>query len=264
MLVLQDFNDVDIIDIINPVKIIHDVELSMKNAELPFIKDMFNNIAPMYDFLNRLLSLKRDVKWRRKMVAALDTPSDGASFLDVACGTGDVIFEIYSQKGISSKVVGLDFSKNMLDISNEKIRKSDYGKTSLICGNALTLPFADAEFDGLTIAFGIRNIMDKEKALAEFFRCLKPGASLAILELTAPENVVLNHLYMLYFEKILPKIGGFFSKNIDAYSYLPQSVLKFPKNSKFVDMIRSVGFENAGWEQLTLGICTLFKARKPL
>ncbi|WP_035276887.1 bifunctional demethylmenaquinone methyltransferase/2-methoxy-6-polyprenyl-1,4-benzoquinol methylase UbiE [Desulforegula conservatrix] len=236
----------------------------MKNAELPFIKDMFNNIAPMYDFLNRLLSLKRDVKWRRKMVASLDTPHGGASFLDVACGTGDVLFEIYRQKGISSKVTGLDFSKNMLDISNDKIRKSAYGKTSLICGNALTLPFADGEFDGLTIAFGIRNIIDKKTALLEFFRCLKPGGSLAILELTAPENVFLHHLYMLYFEKVLPEIGGFFSKNIDAYSYLPQSVLKFPKNSEFAATIENSGFEKVCWEQLTLGVCTLFKARKPL
>jgi len=236
----------------------------MKNTELPFIKDMFNNIAPMYDFLNRLLSLKRDVKWRRKMVESLDTTPGKASFLDVACGTGDVIFEIYRQKGSLSKVTGLDFSKKMLDISNDKIRKSAHVKTSLICGNALTLPFADAEFDGLTIAFGIRNIMDKETAIAEFFRCLKPGGSLAILELTAPENIFLKYLYMLYFEKILPEIGGFFSKNMDAYSYLPQSVLKFPKNSEFAGSIRNTGFEKVCWEQLTLGICTLFKARKPL
>lgn len=263
MLVFTDFNTVDIIDIINPVKIIHDVELSMKNAELPFIKDMFNNIAPMYDFLNRLLSLKRDVIWRRKMVSSLISDSEVAAFLDVACGTGDVIIEIFRQKGFGSKVVGLDFSRNMLDISKEKLKSKKFGKTILVCGDALALPFADSEFDGLTIAFGIRNIMDKEKALAEFFRCLKPGGHLAILELTAPDNIFLNHLYMLYFEKALPKIGGFFSKNMHAYSYLPQSVLKFPKNRIFAETIKNAGFENVGWNQLTMGICTLFKAQKP-
>lgn len=234
----------------------------MKNAELPFIKDMFNNIAPMYDFLNRLLSVRRDVKWRRRMVASLDT-GEASSFLDVACGTGDVIFEIYRQKGASSRVTGLDFSKNMLDISDSKIKRSSFGKTVLICGDALSLPFEDSEFHGLTIAFGIRNIMDKEKALSEFYRCLKPGGSLAILELTAPENTFLNFLYMLYFEKILPEIGGFFSKNMDAYSYLPQSVLKFPKNAVFAETIKKSGFEKVSWEKLTLGICTLFMARKP-
>lgn len=246
------------------MKIIQDLKLSMNNAELPFIKDMFNNIAPMYDFLNRLLSLKRDVKWRQKMVASLETSHQEASFLDVACGTGDVIFEIYRQKGHSAKVTGLDFSGNMLDISNSKIKKSPYRQTVLICGNALCLPFADSEFDGITIAFGIRNIMDKKKVLSEFERCLKPGGNLAILELTAPENTFLNFLYMLYFEKLLPRIGGFFSKNIHAYSYLPQSVLNFPKNKHFAGLMEKAGFEKVCWEQLTLGICTLFKARKPL
>lgn len=236
----------------------------MNNAELPFIKDMFNNIAPKYDFLNRLLSLRRDVKWRRKMVASLEASGKGASFLDVACGTGDVIFEIYRQKGSSAKVTGLDFSGKMLEISASKIKKSPYGQTVLVCGNALSLPFEDSEFDGITIAFGIRNIMDREKVLSEFERCLKPGGSLAVLELTAPENTFLNFLYMLYFEKLLPLIGGFFSRNIHAYSYLPQSVLKFPKSIFFAGMIKNAGFERVGWENLTLGICTLFTARKPL
>lgn len=234
----------------------------MKNAELPFIKDMFNNIAPMYDFLNRLLSLRRDVAWRRRMVASL-AAKEGSSFLDVACGTGDVIFEIYRQKGVCSMVTGLDFSKNMLDISDVKLKNSPVPETPLICGDALNLPFGDSEFDGITIAFGIRNIMDKEKAVSEFSRCLKPGGSLAILELTAPENTFLNFLYMFYFEKVLPRIGGFFSRNLEAYSYLPQSVLKFPKNQDFAETIRISGFEKIRWERLTLGICTLFTARKP-
>ncbi len=237
----------------------------MKNTELPFIKDMFNNIAYRYDFLNRLLSARRDVKWRRRMVKTLETGNDRPFFLDVACGTGDVMLEIFRQKGRSVNVVGLDFSRKMLEISAVKISSAALEKNAaLVCGDALCLPFDDANFNAITIAFGIRNIADKKTALAEFFRCLKPGGSLAVLELTNPENRMLQFLYMLYFGKILPEIGRLFSKNTHAYSYLPESVIKFHKNRDFAGIIRDAGFDCVVWESLTTGICTLFKAKKPL
>jgi demethylmenaquinone methyltransferase/2-methoxy-6-polyprenyl-1,4-benzoquinol methylase len=207
--------------------------------ELAFIKDMFDGIARRYDLLNRLLSLRQDVFWRRKMVASLNLkPKD--TVLDVACGTGDVILEILKQQKDIGHIVGLDFSIPMLQIAGEKIKPEICnGSVSLIAGNGLYPPFPAGSFNALTIAFGIRNIIDRKRALTVFNDCLKTGGTLAVLELTTPENKILQSLYFLYFTRLLPKIGALFSKHLSAYSYLPESVLHFPRASDFAEMMTS-------------------------
>lgn len=229
----------------------------MNKGELPFVKEMFDNIAPKYDLLNRLLSMRQDVYWRSKMVSEMTIPKDG-KILDAACGTGDVIIEITKQKGERASVVGLDFAPSMLAIAGEKTGSFD----NLIAGDALDLPFKKGCFDAVTMAFGIRNIMDKPKALNAFHTLLKKGGMILILELTTPEPGTLLSFYLFYFKKLLPLIGRYFSKHSFAYQYLPESVMKFPTPDAFSGLIRSAGFSNVRYKKMTFGIVTLFIAAK--
>lgn len=232
--------------------------------ELEFIKEMFDAIAPRYDFLNRLLSLRQDIYWRRYMITALHLPQ-APVILDVACGTGDVLVEITDQRPNPQLVVGADFAPQMLVLAKEKlIRKHLDGRVHLLAGNGLALPFPPGIFDAVTIAFGIRNIMDRESALAGFFDCLKPGGKLAVLELATPSHPFFLSLYLFYFSRILPLIGAFFSKHLKAYNYLPASVLNFPPPKEFAAIMKQAGFAGIRWRQLTFGIATLYIGQKPL
>ena len=236
----------------------------MNNVELPFIREMFDAIAPKYDFLNRSLSLFQDVIWRRRAISSLGLGSgEGKKVLDVACGTCDMALEALHQTKGRVKVVATDFSYNMLTLGREKVEKEPLGKEiSLVQGNGLSLPGRDNTYDAVTIAFGIRNIMDRKGALKEFFRCLKPGGRVAVLELTTPAEGVLRDFYLLYFQRVLPLIGGVFSKNRGAYTYLPHSVLNFPSRKAFEAIMEEVGFEGVSSRPMTFGIVTLFVGRK--
>ncbi|MDM8526424.1 ubiquinone/menaquinone biosynthesis methyltransferase [Desulfococcaceae bacterium HSG8] len=230
----------------------------MNNKELPFIRDMFDSIASRYDLLNRLLSLRQDVRWRKAMVSAMEIPETG-NVLDVACGTCDVPLEIRQQKGDGVAVFGIDFSQAMLVHAKEKTRASG---THLIAGNAFHPPFRKDIFDAVTIAFGIRNIRDKLSVLKIFHDHLKTGGMLLVLELATPPQGFILSLYLLYFKKILPHIGWLFSKNLKAYQYLPDSVIHFPAPDEFADIMRSAGFSRVRWRKLTLGIATLYAGYK--
>jgi len=231
--------------------------------EPSFIKDMFNHIAPRYDFLNRLLSLRRDVYWRREMAAALTVPESGR-VLDVACGTGDVMIELMHQEKAGKHIIGLDFAPEMIGVARRKLHaRAAICRTDLLAGNGLSLPFLPGTFDAITIAFGIRNIMDRKAALREFFTHLKPGGHLAVLELSTPRPRFLKYLYAVYFERILPAIGGFFSSNRMAYRYLPASVIRFPEPETFAGLMKSAGFKDICWRRLTLGLATLHIGVKP-
>lgn len=241
-------------------KLIRMAVLSMKKKEIPFVQSMFDTIAPRYDFLNRLLSLRQDTLWRRKTVHALALPRKG-QVLDVACGTADVAMEVLRQHS-DARVTGLDFSEKMLEIGREKIRAAGMEASIMLqAGNALALPFGEGTFDAITIAFGIRNIQDREKALQEFFRCLKPGGRLAVLELATPPEGFLRRLYLLYFQTLLPFIGGLFSSNF-AYRYLPDSVLAFPRPAAFSRILEETGFKSVSYKALTLGVATLYTGKK--
>jgi len=231
------------------------------NKELDFVKDMFDRIAPKYDFLNRLLSMRQDIVWRTQMVKAANLPKD-SKVLDVACGTCDVAIEINSYLRTQTSVCGLDFSFGMLRLGKKKLIKKNINNIALLNADALFLPFQQNIFDGVFIAFGIRNIMDRQRAVKEFFNILKSGGRLAVLELTTPEKGILRSLYLLYFQKILPIIGSFFSKDKNAYSYLPDSVLKFPSPIEFSKTMKTAGFKDIRFKQMTFGIVTLFVGHK--
>jgi demethylmenaquinone methyltransferase/2-methoxy-6-polyprenyl-1,4-benzoquinol methylase len=202
------------------------------------------------------------VSWRRKAVKSLELDHKNPKILDMACGTCDIGLEILRQNN-SAHITGADFSWEMLKFSKKKIRlKNKSENFSLISSNALFSPFKNEIFDGITIAFGIRNIVNRQKALENFYLSLKKGGKIAVLELTTPENRFLKTLYLLYFLKILPFIGGLFSKNYHAYSYLPESVINFPSSGEFLKIMEKAGFKNVEYKNFTFGICTLFTGEK--
>ena len=237
--------------------------LSTKSDELPFVRDMFERIAPRYDFLNRLLSLRRDVVWRRALIRSLQL-KHGARVLDAACGTGDVALALIQDSLNNVQVIGADFALSMLFLADKKIRSSRRrGSICLVAADVLQLPFGEASFDAVTIAFGIRNIQNRSQALKSFFERLKPGGRLAILELTTPPAGLLRRAYLFYFNRFLPLIGRFFSRHHFAYAYLPDSVAHFPSAPGFADLMRRAGFSKVRFRLLSLGIATLFVGDKP-
>ncbi len=239
----------------------HIRRLSTNKMKPDAISAMFDHIAPKYDFLNRLLSLRRDVYWRREMVRALEIPAGGA-VLDVACGTGDVMIEVMRRKP-DVRVYGIDISKKMLQIGYQKAGAGNPGaRAAFFAADALHPPFPPDSMHAVTIAFGIRNIQDRSGALANFREILKPGGTLAVLELNTPSRGLLRSLYLLYFQKILPGIGGLFSKNTGAYQYLPASVLNFPPPEVFAAQMRDAGFRDIAWKSLSAGIATLYVGQK--
>ena len=235
----------------------------MNGKELDFVRPMFDEIAPKYDFLNRLLSLRQDVIWRRKLVRALNIP-DAGRILDVACGTGDVVLEVCAQRK-TVLACGLDFSSSMLGIARTKAAGPDLQakkRAVFLAGNGLELPFSDDCFDALTIAFGIRNIVNRQAALEEFYRVLRPGGRIGILELATPGPGFVRTLYLFYFTRLLPAIGRLFSRHGHAYRYLPESVLRFPRPPVFAAMIADAGFSGVKYMPLTFGIATLYTGKK--
>ena len=223
------------------------------------VEDMFDNIAPKYDLLNHVLSMKIDVLWRNKLVKMLskDKPE---LVLEVATGTGDLAITV--QKGTGADVVGLDLSQQMLNVGIEKIRKQNLdGKISMQKGDAEQLPFEDNKFDGVTVAFGVRNFENLEKGLLELRRVVKENKSIYILEFSKVEGF-LGPFYMFYFKNILPAIGRLVSKDNRAYTYLPDSVNAFPFGEKMKNILLKTGFKKVEYTKLSLGIATIYKATK--
>lgn len=236
--------------------------MSMRRNELNFVRDMFDRIAPHYDFLNRLLSLRQDIYWRKTLVSSLDLVN-GARVLDTACGTADVGIEIKRQFGARVNVVGIDFAPKMLRLAKPKLEHMTGGpQIGLAAADAFDLPFQPAGFDAITMAFGIRNIQDKETVLRCFWDQLKPGGRLAILELGTPGRGLAREAYLSYFNRMLPLVGRIFSKHSFAYSYLPNSVARFPAAPEFAKMMRRAGFSQVRYRPLTLGVTVLYVGDK--
>ena len=223
------------------------------------VEDMFDNIAPKYDVLNHVLSMKIDVLWRNTLVKWMN--KDQPKFvLDVATGTGDLAIAV--QKGTGAKVTGLDLSQQMLNVGIEKIRKINLdNQIDMMKGDAENLPFEDNKFDAVSVAFGVRNFENLEVGLAELRRVVKEQKSVYILEFSKVEGF-LGPFYMFYFKNILPQIGKLVSKDNRAYTYLPDSVNAFPFGEKMKNILLKVGFQKVEYKKLSLGIATIYKATK--
>lgn len=226
------------------------------------IQQMFDDIAPSYDRLNHLMSLDVDKIWRKR---ALKEIVDGTpqQILDVACGTGDSSIAIAQAAGSGSRVTGVDISEGMMALVMRKAaHEGVHDRIRLQVADGENMPFAEGSFHRVFCAFGIRNFEHKELGLKEFYRVLKPGGKVVILELSLPENRHLRGLYNVYFQHILPWIGGLVSGNKDAYRYLPASVQAFPPPEQFCTMMRAAGFTRVRHRSLSLGLCRMFVGEK--
>jgi demethylmenaquinone methyltransferase/2-methoxy-6-polyprenyl-1,4-benzoquinol methylase len=226
------------------------------------IAGMFDAIAHRYDFLNHLLSAGLDRRWRRQAVAALRL-TGGERVLDVCCGTADLAIAARRAAPPARRVIGVDFAAAMLGIGRRKVTERGLdGQIVLVRGDAARLPVADASVQGVTIAFGIRNVESLATACAEIHRVLSPDGRVVILEFGVPQAPVIGSLYSWYFRHILPRIGRIVSRHAAAYEYLPASVRAFASPGELAGVLSGAGLSDIQVVPLTFGIVYLYSARK--
>lgn len=224
------------------------------------IHQVFNKIAPTYDLINKILSLGIDRYWRGKVADHLskDIPIE---LLDLATGTGDQIFSICKRRKNMSTATGIDMAEEMLKKAFTKAEA--YKKPiSFKKADALALPFGDGSFNAITMSFGIRNVTSLEKCFSEMHRVLQKQGHLCILEFSLPKNKLFRSIYLFYLRHLLPRIGGWLSKNKEAYSYLNQTIESFPYGKAFCDLLKNSGFKSVSYKPLSFGIVTLYMASK--
>lgn len=225
------------------------------------VKQMFDNIAFRYDFLNHFLSFGIDRRWRKKAIRILKKYNP-AHILDVATGTGDLAIKALSiNKQV--KVTGIDISTGMLEKGRKKLEeKKIANRIELLEGDSENMPFSNDHFDAVMVAFGVRNFENLTKGLQEMHRVIKLGAPAVILEFSKPGKWPVKQLYRFYCRRIMPGIGKRISKDPAAYAYLPESVAAFPEGSDFTDIMKQCGFKNVDARRLSGGIATIYTGIK--
>ena len=237
--------------------------LSDLNKSPDRIAGMFDAIAGHYDFLNHLLSAGIDRRWRRQAIRSLQL-TGRERVLDLCTGTADLAIAAAAARPGASRVLGVDFAGAMLRVGLEKTRARDLAqRVSLVRGDAARIPAASGSVDGVTVAFGIRNVQDTQGACDEMHRVLKSGGRLAVLEFAIPTTPGIRAAYLWYFKQVLPRIGKLVSRHNAAYGYLPASVGAFATPDEFVKILRQSGFVEIKAVPLTLGIVYLYTARRP-
>lgn len=231
-------------------------------AKAQQIQAMFSEIAGRYDLLNRLLSAGIDKRWRREATRTLfaGLTASAPRVLDVATGTADLALELKRYRP-DAQVTGVDFVPAMLEIGRKKARQQGLDVV-LEVGDAMALPYPDASFDALSVAYGLRNFADPDAGLRELYRVLKPGGRLVVLEFPPPPRGLLGGLFRLYFLRVLPLLGGLISGRRSAYRYLPESVLAFPGPPRLAEMMREAGFAEVRYRLQSLGISALHVGEK--
>ncbi|MCA9836626.1 MAG: bifunctional demethylmenaquinone methyltransferase/2-methoxy-6-polyprenyl-1,4-benzoquinol methylase UbiE [Trueperaceae bacterium] len=218
------------------------------------VQSMFGAIAKRYDFLNSFLSLGIDKSWRDEAVKTV-FEKDAMRILDVATGTADLALALKRER-ITAEVIGVDFAEPMLAIGRQKAAKEQL-EVKLEPADGLNLPFPDASFDALTIAYGLRNFSNYQAGLIEFYRVLKPGGRLVILEFPPPPKGLFGQLFRFYFMRVLPLLGGLISGKHEAYEYLPTSVLNFPAPDVLATMMKEAGFDKIRYKLQTFGVSAI-------
>ncbi|MDF2723289.1 MAG: ubiquinone biosynthesis methyltransferase UbiE [Paenibacillus sp.] len=230
--------------------------LEMKTNKEQFVHSVFESIAHKYDLMNDVLSFRRHKAWRRLTMRHMNV-QPGQTALDVCCGTCDWTVSLAEATG-TGKIVGLDFSRNMLQFGEHKIAKHGLDKqVQLIHGNAMELPFEADSFDYATIGFALRNVPDLEQVLREMQRVVKPGGLVVSLELSKPTWQPFKSLYYFYFQRVLPLIGKLIAKRYEQYKWLPESLVHFPDHKQLADIFRRTGLQDVRAYPLTGGIAAL-------
>ena len=231
------------------------------DQRIGIVKDIFASVTDKYDFLNRFLSGWRDVAWRKRTVQEMNFFNTNR-FLDVATGTGDLALDCANTYP-DVNVTGVDFVQEMVDNGLKKVENQNLKERVILkWGDATNLEFDDNSFDVTAIAFGIRNIPDKEKAFSEMNRIIVPNGQVMVLELTTPEPGFWRNIYSFYLNGVLPKLAKWFTKNPAAYEYLADSIMDFPTRREFVTLMESMGLKNCKAIPLTFGVCTLYIGNK--
>ncbi len=214
-----------------------------------YVRDMFAKIAPRYDATNRVLTAGVDEAWRRRAVRELAAPA-GGRILDLCCGTGDLAFHL-ARTHPSLSIVGADFCEPMLAGARKRAPKDDpLGRTAFVEADVMALPYADATFDGATMGFSMRNVVDIVGMLKETRRVLKPGARFVNLDVSKAPNALFRRLFNLYFYKLVPLVGGLIGGSRSAYTYLPNSLTNFPDADGLAERFRTAGFRNVRYVRL--------------
>lgn len=224
---------------------------------------MFGQIAPWYDFLNHALSLNIDKRWRTKTTKLVPPlPADAGPILDLCTGTGDLALAYDRATKGNVPIVAADFCHEMLLRARKKA--AAFPQIQFVEADAQSLPFPDDTFQIVTVAFGLRNVTDTDRGLAEMVRVAKPGGRIAILEFSKPRNRVFGALYGFYFRRVLPCVGQLLSRSKEnAYKYLPELALRFPDYEALAEKMRSHGLLEVAFRPLTFGIATLYTGTKP-
>jgi demethylmenaquinone methyltransferase/2-methoxy-6-polyprenyl-1,4-benzoquinol methylase len=227
------------------------------------VADMFDKIAGKYDAMNRFLSARTDIGWRKKAILKLKK-DQLTHILDVATGTADMALLAYKLLK-PERITGIDISAGMLELGQKKIDKEQLGdKIHLQQGDSETINFADNTFDAVMVAFGVRNFENLENGLGEMLRVLKPGGRLVVLEFSKPRRKAVKSLYNLYMGILAPQVARWFKQNKEAYQYLNESANAFPDRQLFTDILKKVGYSDTEWKPLSLGICCIYSGRKTI
>ncbi|HEV7178445.1 MAG TPA: bifunctional demethylmenaquinone methyltransferase/2-methoxy-6-polyprenyl-1,4-benzoquinol methylase UbiE [Candidatus Baltobacteraceae bacterium] len=216
-----------------------------------FVRDMFARIAPRYDAANRILTAGMDEGWRKRAISILRPPHGGA-VLDLCCGTGDVVFHLL-RTDPSLRVTGIDFCAPMLDGARARAAKEARGNATFLEGDVMSLPFEDEAFDGATMGFSLRNVVDIDHVLREVRRVLRPGARFVNLDMSKAPNPLWKRMFDLYFYKVVPVIGGIVGGSRAAYTYLPNSLTLHPNAEELRARFADAGFADAGFVRLMGG-----------
>ncbi len=231
------------------------------------VGEMFDSIAPSYDFMNTMMTGGLHVRWRNKALKMAASRMGGKSpkmILDVACGTGDVSFRLHEMFP-KAHVTGLDLSAGMLKIAKEKLTEmdpEDQHHITFLEGDCLKMPFPDETFDLVTVAYGVRNFEHLEEGYREMRRVMKPDGVICVIELSEPANPLIRSGYRLYSRNVIPLVGRMVSKDTRAYSYLPESIAACPQRGDMTAMMERAGFRDATFKSLTLGVITIYLASK--
>lgn len=224
------------------------------------VTQMFDSISGNYDGLNRVITFGIDIKWRNRVVKLL-TKKKPESILDIATGTGDLAISLV--KTGAKKIVGLDLSPGMLEVGKTKVKTKRLDDTiEMVIGDSEQLPFSDASFDAITVAFGVRNFETLEKGLAEIYRVLKPKGTFVVLETAVPTKTPFKQGYKIHCKYILPLVGKLFSKDGTAYNYLSESAAVFPHGEDFNNILRKIGFIEVVNKPQTFGVASIYVATK--